>query len=206
MHCRLILLLVGASLSMAALPSDAAGQNRFNDPRRESLFAIEATLGYSFLTGAIGDSVSGGLGGELLLAHQIVSIPLRLGIGGGYHRLAFDDEDQSLGKLSLFGFLTYLLYSDESEMTPYVQGRAGWTRLSWTEARGTGRDVSRSGLEIGAAVGVDIPVAERVSIDVVGLFTWISAGDREADGDTLPSTDETGSTFGIRAGVIFFTN
>jgi len=49
---------------------------------------------------------------------------------------------------------------------------------------------------------VDVPLGERLSLDVSGMFQWISAGDGERGGVAVPGTSQTGSLFAIRAGVL----
>jgi hypothetical protein len=192
---------VAVCLGIVFLPEVSAGQSRVGDPRLGSRFAIDATLGYSWLTGEVGDSITGGVGAELAVVYQTAEIPLRFGLAGGYASLSFEAGGGSADKWSVFGLATYLIVSEETEMLPYVQGRVGWTQFSDDRL---GVKSTASGFEIGAAAGVDIPVAEKISIDVVGLFNWINLGPTTVQGIDIPDSSKTGSAFGLRAGAIFF--
>jgi hypothetical protein len=182
---------------------------------------LEAAAGYGILAGEVGDSVGGGLQAEGVVFYQPRDLPARFGAGAGYSWSGFDRADGSLGKLSLFGTATLLIRNSDTEMLPYVQLRFGWTRLSDDQGCGppyeqaeelcgagpgelTPGTRTRSGIEVGAAVGVDIPLGERFSLDIAGTFVWLGLGDFDFEGTTLPNTDASGSAFGIRAGAIYF--
>lgn len=203
MFRRSLLPLCFLVLAAGGIPEEAPSQVPFGDVRRGSRIMLVGTAGYSFLTGEIGDSISGGLGAEVAGQYQLREAPLRVGIGGGYASLSFTEVDASADKWSFFGLASLLIYSNESESIPYIQLRVGWTSLSDDrEAVKT----SRSGLEIGAVVGVDVPISEKISLDVSGLFSWINTGDASVDDVGVAGSSQTGSTFGLRAGAIFFVN
>lgn len=197
---------IAALILLAGTPSEALGQRRL-DPRSEPGLVIDANLAYVMIAGEIGDSVSSGPGADVAVLYQLADIPLRLGAGGGYSRHGLDDPmeggtvEGSADKFSAFAAASLLLFSRDTEMIPYIQARLGWT---WINTSSGGFDSSRSGLEVAALVGVDVPVAERLSIDVTGLFGWISGGDASQSGITIPGTSRGGSIFAIRAGAAFF--
>ncbi len=66
----------------------------------------------------------------------------------------------------------------------------------------TGREWS--GLELGAVVGVDIPMTETLNINVGGTFSWITLGDLTAGEQSIDGTSTNVSTVGLRAGVTVF--
>jgi opacity protein-like surface antigen len=101
----------------------------------------------------------------------------------------------------MFALVDLLLFSQETQMIPYVQGRVGWMQLS-NDSDGVSTKIS--GLELAALVGVDMPVAESISIDVSGQFGWFSGGDLTVDGISDPGTSRSGTLFSIRAGAFFF--
>jgi opacity protein-like surface antigen len=182
-------------------PRDADAQGRFLDPRRQAGFMVDANLSYTLVTGDIGDSIAGGLGGEAAVLYQFEEIPLRIGGGAGYSHHGIDQADGSADKLSLFASAIVLLFSDETDMIPYLEGRVGWTQFDSTI---DGSDSKRSGVELAAVVGVDIPVAEKISVDVSGLFSWINAGDAQVPGGRIPDSAKSGTAFALRAGAFFF--
>jgi hypothetical protein len=196
----------GAVLLLIGLPRAGTAQGQF-DPRREARFMVDANLAYVLITGDIGDSLKGGPGIEVSGLYQLGTIPLRIGGGAAYSYHGLEEPsdgesvDGSASKLSIFGAAGLLLFSDDTEMVPYIQARVGWTQLS-SDSRGF--NVKQSGFEIGALVGVDLPVAEWISIDVSGQFGWVTAGDASGDTVTVSGTSRSGSVFAIRAGAFFF--
>jgi len=124
-------------------------------------------------------------------------------IGEGQHRLFPPGGGREVAVDEQHGFAVadLLLFSEETEMIPYLQGRVGWMQLASSVD-----DVSTtiSGLEFAALVGVDMPVAESISIDVSGQFGWFSGGDLVIDGTSVAGTSRSGSLFSIRAGAFFF--
>lgn len=196
--------LVAAALTIVlqalVTPAEGLAQGRF-DPRRQARFMIDANLAYTLITGDVGDSIGGGPGIEAAALYQLAGIPLRLGGGAGYSRHSIQDADGSANRYEVFAVAELLLFSEETEMIPYLQGRVGWMQLA-----NSVDEVSTtiSGLEFAALVGVDMPVAESISIDVSGQFGWFSGGDLVIDGTSVAGTSRSGSLFSIRAGAFFF--
>ncbi len=187
-------------LHASIMPTEGLAQGRF-DPRREARFMIDANLAYTLITGDVGDSIDGGPGVELAALYQLGNVPVRLGAGAGYSRHGIQDVDGSANRYDIFAVADLLLFSEETEMIPYIQGRVGWMQLA-NDVGGVSTKIS--GLEAAAVVGVDIPVAESISIDVTGMFGWFSGGDLVIDGISDPGTSRSGSIFSIRAGAFFF--
>ena len=196
--------LVAAAMTIVlqafAMPSEGLAQGRF-DPRRQARFMIDANLAYTLITGDIGDSIGGGPGIEAAALYQLGGVPLRLGGGAGYSRHGIQDADGSANRYEVFAVAELLLFSEETEMIPYLQGRVGWMQLANSVDEVS---TTLSGLEFAALVGVDMPVAESISIDVSGQFGWFSGGDLVIDGTSVAGTSRSGSLFSIRAGAFFF--
>ena len=196
--------LVAAAMTIVlqafAMPSEGLAQGRF-DPRRQARFMIDANLAYTLITGDIGDSIGGGPGIEAAALYQLGGVPLRLGGGAGYSRHGIQDADGSANRYEVFAVAELLLFSEETEMIPYLQGRVGWMQLANSVDEVS---TTLSGLEFAALVGVDMPVAESISIDVSGQFGWFSGGDLVIDGTSVAGTSRSGSIFSIRAGAFFF--
>lgn len=196
--------LVAAALTIVlqafVMPTESLAQGRF-DPRRQARLMIDANIGYTLITGDIGDSIGGGPGIEAAALYQLGGVPLRLGGGAGYSRHGIQDVDGSANRYEVFAAADLLLFSEETEMIPYLQGRVGWMQLASSVD-----EVSTkiSGIEFAALVGVDMPVAESISIDVSGQFGWFSGGDLVIDGTSVVGTSRSGSLFSIRAGAFFF--
>jgi hypothetical protein len=191
---------VTLAFQVLGVPGEAVAQGRF-DPRQEARFLIDANLAYTLITGEIGDSLGGGPGIEAAVLYQFAGVPLRIGGGAGYSRHGIQEVDVSANRYEVFAVADLLLFSEETEMIPYVQGRVGWMQLSNSL---DGISTKISGLELAAVVGVDIPVAESISIDVSGQFGWFFGGDLNVNGVSDPGTSRSGTLFSIRAGAFFF--
>ncbi|MDP2470532.1 MAG: hypothetical protein Q8W45_09195 [Candidatus Palauibacterales bacterium] len=181
-------------------PAQAFAQGRF-DPRRQARFMIDATVGYTLITGDVGDSLDGGPAFEAAALYQFESVPLRVGGGAGYSRHGIQEEDAAANRYEVFALADLLLFSEDTQMIPYIQGRVGWMQIS-NDLDAVSTTIS--GLELAALVGVDIPVAESISIDVTGQFGWFTGGDLNIDGVSVPGTSRSGSLFSLRAGAFFF--
>ncbi|MGI9037840.1 MAG: hypothetical protein ACR2GQ_03160 [Gemmatimonadota bacterium] len=167
-------------------------------------------LTFAQLGGAIGDSIGTGFGASGAAFYQPAQLPARIGAGASYTRFATDGPGDALNKTSFFALGSWHIADRETVVVPYIMVRVGYTRLKDDEFCGIdvcptvlqGREWS--GLEVGAVVGVDVPLTEAVNLDVAGSFSWLSLGDLEAGGQTIDSTSTTASTFGLRAGVTVF--
>ena len=194
------------SLTLEATLASAQG---LPDPRRDAKSMIDVTLGFSMITGQVGDSLKSGPGLEASYQYQLQTIPLRLGAGVGYSRHGLEEPaddapvpvEGSSNKWSVFALGSLLLFGDDTDMIPYMQARLGYTKF-FTSSNDV--DIEQGGLELSALVGVDLPVAEAISIDVAGMFGWINSGDQSVDGVSVPGTSRTGSEFSIRAGAFFY--
>lgn len=161
---------------------------------------IDANLTYTLVGGEIGDSIGSGLGGEAALLYQIEEAPVRFGGGVAYSHLGIEEASGSAGKVSVFGSASVVLLTEDTDMAPYLQGRVGWTQF---DISAEGADSKRSGLEISTVIGVDIPVAEKISVDVSGFFGWISGGDARLAEGTVPNSAKSGTAFALRGGVFY---
>jgi hypothetical protein len=199
---RRVLVAAAITIALQALvpPAEGLAQGRF-DPRRQSRFMIDANLAYTLITGTVGDSLNGGPGIEAAALYQIENVPVRVGGGAGYSRHGIQDVDGSANRYEVFAVADLLLFSEETQMIPYIQGRVGWMQLANSV---DGVSTTISGLELAALVGVDMPVAESISIDVSGQFGWFTGGDLNIDGVSVAGTSRSGSLFSIRAGAFFF--
>lgn len=210
---RALTLLLSA-VALAAAPAEA--QFRQQTPE-QSGFGFTADLKFELMGGAIGDSIGTGFGASALGFWEFSAVPARLGAGGSYTRFATDGPGDAHNKLSLFASGSWHFQDPNTSVVPYLQGRVGWVRLDDDEVTCAGYpdreppdcDVALvgrewSGVELGAAAGVDIPMTETLNIDVAGTFSWSSLGDLTAGNQEIPETSTNVSVFGIRAGVTVF--
>jgi hypothetical protein len=216
---RLITLTVVAVICVAS--TGFAQRFPGSEELTHSGFGLGFTGGYTFLGGEVGDSISGGLRLQGTAFYDFGDTPVQIGAGGAYSWMGFDYADGTLGKLSLFGFGTWKFVDLESKMVPYASLRVGWTRLSDDQPCGfprCGREIvgtrTRSGFEVGAGLGVEIPLSKKLAADVGGGFDWLFMGDYQLDGhwvddgtpvsDTLPDSALQGSAFTLYAGLQYF--
>jgi hypothetical protein len=203
-----------AALALAATPADA--QFRQQAQEKDGL-GLTVDLLFAQMGGTIGDSIGVGLGASAAAFYQFPQAPARLGAGASYTRFSTDGPGDSHKKLSLFAFGSWHIADPGTAVVPYLQGQVGYVRLdddattcaafpaeeppACTTAL-AGREWS--GLELGAVVGVDIPLTETLNIDVGGTFSWLNLGDLTAGGQTIDETSTNVSTFGMRAGMTIF--
>lgn len=195
----------------AATPASA----QFRQQAEESSgLGFTADLVFSQIGGTIGDSIGTGLGAAGAVFVQPAGTPARIGVGGSFTRFSGVGGRESTRKVSVFGLAALQISDNETEVVPYLMGRVGYARLSddglcSEDICGVGTMLVgqvRSGLELGAVVGVDIPLTETVNIDVAGTFSWLGLGDLKASGQTIAETSTNASTFGLQAGFTVFPN
>lgn len=202
------------ALAVSAAPAEA--QFRQQAPEKAGL-GLTADLLFAQMGGTIGDSIGTGFG--LLGAgfYQFSQLPARLGVGASYTRFSTEGPGGAHTKLSMFGLASWHISDPSTAVIPYIQGQIGWARLDDDAVTCAGYPVEEppmcsttltgrrwSGLELGAAAGVDIPMTETLNIDVAGTFSWLALGDLTAGGQTIDGTSTNVSTFGFRAGVTIF--
>ena len=198
-------------IAVFAVVAPASAQFR-QQAEQSSGLGFTADLVFSQMSGAIGDSVGTGLGAAGAVFIQPAGPPSRIGVGGSFTRFSGIGARESMKKVSVYAQAGLQIEDNETSVIPYIMGSVGYTRLSNDDVCsefvcGTGTTLMgevRSGLELGAVVGVDIPLTETVNVDVAGTFSWLSLGDLEAGGQTISDTSTNASTFGLRAGFTVF--
>ena len=200
-----------AVIALLAGTSPGLAQFRQQAPEQGG-FGFTADLLFAQMGGSVGDSVGTGFGVAGSLFVQPTGTPVRVGVGGSFTRFSTVGPGDALNKVSVYAVGTWRIADPETSVVPYIQGTAGYTRLSDDElcnelicGMGTTlRGQVRTGLELGANVGVDLPVTETLNIDIAGTFSWLSLGDLEVAGRSFGDTSTTASTFGLRAGVTVY--
>jgi hypothetical protein len=203
-----------AAVALAATPADA--QFRQQAAEQDGL-GFTADLLFAQMGGTIGDSIGIGFGLAAAGFFQFPQAPARLGAGASYTRFSTDELDGAHNKLSVFATGSWHIADPNTTVVPYLQGQVGYVRLdddattcaAFPDEEPPGCTTALagrewSGLELGAAVGVDIPMTETLNIDVGGTFSWLTLGDLTAGGQAIDGTSTNVSTFGMRAGVTIF--
>jgi len=204
-------ILVLSTIAVLAVTSSAFAQFRQQTPEKAG-FGVTADLIFSQMGGSVGDSVGTGFGAAGSAFFQPAGTPARLGIGASYTRFSTEGPGDALNKFSIYALAGWQIADEYTSVIPYIQGTVGYTKLSDDEPCseficGTGTTLvgkDRHGVELGANVGVDIPLSETLNIDVAGTFSWLGLGDLEVAGQTIDGFSANGSTFGLRTGITFF--
>lgn len=203
-------------LAVAASVSPASAQFREQAPEKSG-FGFTGDATFAQMSGTIGDSIGTGFGAALAAFYELPEQPARLGAGASYTRFSTDGSGDALNKFSIFARGSVHIADPNTSVVPYIQGTVGYTTMDDDEffctdldapdpcpAESLRRGREWSGFEVGAVVGVDIPMTETLNLDVAGTFAWAALGDVTAGGVELADTSTNISTFGLRAGVTVF--
>lgn len=203
-----------AAFALAAAPAEA--QFRQQAPEKDGL-GFTADLLFAQMGGSIGDSIGIGFGAAAGGFFQFSQAPARVGAGASYTRFSADDLGGSHNKLSLYATGSWHVSDPGTSVIPYIQGQVGYVMLDDDATTCAAFPAEQppvctttlagrewSGLELGAVVGVDIPMTETLNINVGGTFSWLGLGDLTAGGQTIDGTSTNVSTVGARAGVTVF--
>ena len=206
-----------AALALGVGPLQAQFRQQAQDPAG---LGLRGDLTFVQLSGSVGDSVGTGLGLSADAFYEFPQYPVRTGIGGSYTRFSTEGDLGTHSKFSVHAFGSWHIADPNTAVVPYIQGNIGYAWLSddgvtceayplespddagGCTAALNGREWS--GPELGAAVGVDLPLGEALNIDVAGTFSWIALGDLTAGGRGVPNTSTNSSAFGLRGGFTYF--
>ena len=155
------------TLAVAAAPAPLAAQ---------SIFSLAARSGYTGLTGDDFD----GAGGALIL-----DLSLRYGRRNGFaaaagghfsnHTVA-DTVNLDVVGAYLEGRYTFPTVQDN--VLPFATLRGGWQRQVFTTGSGGGtQDATQDGFAVGATLGVDYELSERIDVEIAGLYQTVSLDD-----------------------------
>ena len=202
--------LVLSMLALAVMAAPAQAQFRQQTPEQGGLgFTVDVM--FSRLGGDAFDGIGNGYGVVGTVFYELDGLPLRFGGGGSYARYSTEGPGDALSRVSVFAMGAVQVADINTPVVPYIMGKVGYTRTTDDELCDPvicvvddleGREWS--GIELGAVVGVDIPLTPSVNIDVAGSFSWLSLGDLEAGGQTIDNTKNTSSAFGFQAGFTVF--
>lgn len=181
---RLALFTMGAALGISLVAGNAAAQQQHHlsvgagwynpggDDFRETESGPGLDIGVRFAAGE-----------RLYLA---------LGSQWNSHGVDFSDDDWNV--LAIF-VEPSLVLATGAAVEPFIAGRVGWLRQSITALSGRR---TANGVGFGGFVGLRVPVASRLAVEVAVPFYRVSFGNVEVDGVERPDSDSSGRAFGIR--------
>jgi len=119
---------------------------------------------------------------------------LYLAVGSQWNSNGVEFSDGDWNVLAIF-VEPSLVVAAGAAVEPFIAGRVGWLRQSITAPSGrrTG-----NGVGFGGFVGLRVPVAKRLSVELAAPFYGVSFGDVEVDGVERADSDSSGRVFGIR--------
>lgn len=119
---------------------------------------------------------------------------LYLAVGSQWNSNGVEFSDGDWNVLAIF-VEPSLVLAVGAAVEPFIAGRVGWLRQSITAPSGrrTG-----NGVGFGGFVGLRVPVAKRLSVELAAPFYGVSFGDVEVDGVERPDSDSSGRVSGIR--------
>ena len=180
---RLALLTMGAALAISLFAEDSAAQRHH----------MSVGAGWYNPGGADFRETESGPGldiGVRLAAGE----RLYLAFGGQWNSNGVDFSDDDWTVLAIF-VEPSLVLATGAAVEPFIAGRVGWLKQSITAPSGhrTG-----NGVGFGGFVGLRIPFAGRLAVEVAAPFYRVSFGDVEVDSVERPDSDSSGRVFGIR--------
>jgi hypothetical protein len=185
-------LAAGVVAGLVLVPNHAQAQTfRQPDVRYQGILlqasaALVFPLGSEFDLPApvdIGPGVEG-------LARWVFPNMISAGAGIRYSWHDIQGFSQNAQLLSLFGQIGYTFIFQSTPIRPTLGGRVGWT--SYENPAGT-----RSGLDVGAFGGAELPLSETVALNGTLTFNFLVL-------EQLPGNqvDRTAQLFAIEAGVV----
>lgn len=180
MRGRMVGMAVAAVFLLA--PASVAAQN----------FELGANGGLYMLSGDDFEDVEAGFGVDVT-GRFYTSADNAFGIGGQWNQHGFEGTDIDMSVLSLYGEFRHNFATGGTAM-PFLSGRAGFVRAS---ADVDGSDASQNGFGVGATGGLVFNM-----IEVSALLQYVSLGEADFDGTTIPDSEASGWVMGIRAGIV----
>lgn len=182
----LVLLAVG-------LPAVAGAQSRF---------ALAARGGWSGFTGS--DLASAG---SALLLDLSLRYGRRHGLSGsaGGHFSNHTEADSiELDAVGAYVEARYTGPTLSANAAPFATVRGGYTRHGFTTTSGAAtQEGSQDGWTIGGTVGAALELAERVDIEIAGMYTLVRLGDATINGNPRPGSHRSGGQWALLVGVAF---
>ena len=184
---HLVGLLVVCSLSTTALAQNVAVAPGFG---------IEGGIGYFALEGDDFLGVDAGVGFEGTARY---TLPSGLQFVGGVSYNVHDVGNNSLDVLGIFAEPRYLYRLKSPSVAPFFGARISYLYSTFDA---TDPDITADGWAFGGVGGILFQVDRHFGIELSVLFAAVNFGDVEAGGVTVDNTDASGSTLGLKLGIV----
>lgn len=185
---RLALLTVGTVLGISLVAGDAGAQQHH----------LSVGAGWYNPAGDDFRETDSGPGLDIVVRFA-AGERLYLAFGGQWNSNGVDFSDDDWNVVAIF-VEPSLVLATGTVVEPFIAARVGWLRQSITAPSGRRRG---TGVGFGGFVGLRIPLASRLSVEVAAPFYGVSFGDVEVDGVEQPDSDSSGRVFGVRLAMNF---
>jgi hypothetical protein len=195
---RTRLAVTAAAAALVAAPAHAQFRNTPS-------LAIEASPIYTGVPTRVFTGVGDGRGGEAQVSLGIGNFAIAGGVSRTWHDVTVGAQPPIAGLTSTNPGATVTTFFVEprlalplgvSNFTPYVFGRAGQSRLQYTND-GDGVGSTRDALMLGAGIGSVVELTKGIALNLGGGYQWHRGGTTLAD-NSRPS----GGGYMIRAGLM----
>lgn len=167
----------------------------------QSGFSLVGHAGYHGLGGDDFEGIDPGFGFDGT-ARYLMASGLALGAGAGYSVHSLDGFSEDLGLLDVYGEIRYTFPTSNSNVEPFLGGRAGYSRISIdVEENGVGVTAEADGFSGSGVGGVEIWVSPQVAVELSGQAGFMSLSEIEAAGFTALGTESNGFRYGLDIGL-----
>ncbi len=170
----------------------------------QSQFALAARGGYTGFTGSDFSTADRALILDLGLRYGRRH-GLSGGVGGHFSNHTVTDSIE-LDAVGVYAEARYTGPTVSTNVLPFVTVRAGYAQHSFTVGRGAAtQNGSQDGWMAGATLGAALDLAERLDVEIAGVYSAVRLGDANTNGNPEPGSDRRGGQWSVLVGVVFRT-
>lgn len=169
--------------------------------RAQSQFGLAVRGGYSGLTGS-----------DFSTADRAWMLDLNLRYGrrhglsgtvGGHFSNHTVADTVELDAVGAYLEARYTGPTLSTNVLPFATVRAGYTRHGFTAGRGAGtQEGSQDGWTVGGTLGAALALAERVDVEIAGMYSVVRLGDATVNGNPVLDSDRRGGQWALLVGVV----
>jgi len=128
---------------------------------------------------------------------------LSAGVGGHFSNHTVADSVE-LDAVGAYVEARYTGPTVATNVLPFVTVRAGYARHSLAVGSGaTTQNGSQDGWLAGGTLGAALELAERLDVEIAGVYSAVRLGDATINGIPVPDSDRRGGQWGVLVGVVF---